>query len=239
MVTTGRASSDTRRVLMRQLRISIRDPGLPSRPVIRPASMPLGVLVRPVAAAVPGVAPPESPAAWAGPLPVPPGCCSGSPAAPLSLLKRPCTSVATSGPGVPRDEADRTVSSHGGLPGPPRIARRPWKPFTAARCSYAPPARRLRWRCGGPGNSSTVLDLPTRPVADLLDSVTDCPAARTFRRSRIRRNHRIADLGVKVAQVARVAPGSRPVGVSWRSVPDVRFGYRGRVPAMPELPLTW
>ncbi len=108
--TTGRASSDTRRVEMRQLRRAMREPesiagvflggsvgvgaaGVPPRPA-RSAPPPDGV--------GPGFW-----ACWGEELtamgPVPP-CGSGSAEALPSLLKRPCTSVATSGPGAPPRE---------------------------------------------------------------------------------------------------------------------------------------
>ncbi len=103
--TTGRASRETRRVLMRQLRRATRDPVLTG---------PRGLSAETGSDPAPA-APPErwarslvSPAAagpgfWAcwgeEPRSVPPrGSCSA--AALPSLLKRPCTSVATSGPGV-------------------------------------------------------------------------------------------------------------------------------------------
>jgi hypothetical protein len=104
--TTGSASSETRRVEMRQLRRAIREPV---------AVGPFGFLAAGLAGAVaPGRAersplPPTSagPGFWACwgeelPLvgPVPP-CGSDSAEALPSLLKRPCTSVATSGPGAP------------------------------------------------------------------------------------------------------------------------------------------
>src|SRR4051794_27559390 len=108
--TTGSASSDTRRVEMRQLRRATRDPG---------PFGPFGGFTGGLAAAAgpedadvprrPGPEPPSTPgpgfwACWGEELPtlgpVPP-CCSGSAEALPSLLKRPCTSVATSGPGAP------------------------------------------------------------------------------------------------------------------------------------------
>lgn len=107
--TTGSASSDTRRVEIRQLRSAIREPG--------PVGPFGGLTVGAVGFGAPeGVAPERAPpspdatwpgfwACWGEELPllgaVPP-CGSGSAEALPSLLKRPCTSVATSGPGTPR-----------------------------------------------------------------------------------------------------------------------------------------
>ncbi len=136
--TTGRASRETRRVEMRQLRRAIRGPG-----PVGPAALGLAGGVasgaapgRPAAAADPPLRPwaeefppgrPEEsdPAAvgagfwarWGEELPalgpVPP-CGSGSAEALPSLLKRPCTSVATSGPGAPPRERRDGVGVVGG-----------------------------------------------------------------------------------------------------------------------------
>ncbi len=122
--TTGSASSETRRVEIRQLRRAIRDPG-PEGPAagFRAGAGPAG----PGGADAPG-RPGRSPPSPAGPGfwacwgegppfmgPVPP-CGSGSAEALPSLLKRPCTSVATSGPGTPSDERRGTVSAYWGRP---------------------------------------------------------------------------------------------------------------------------
>ncbi len=115
--TTGRASSDTSRVEMRQLRRAMREPG-PDGPWLRvclaagawldDADAPAG----PVVPERPGRSAPSPAGAgfwacWGEELtamgPVPP-CGSGSAEALPSLLKRPCTSVATSGPGAPPRE---------------------------------------------------------------------------------------------------------------------------------------
>ena len=109
--TTGRASSETRRVLMRQLRSAIREPG-PLGPFgLRAAALGSGRRRCPPrrgaparVAAVAGRCRPWFWACWGEePRSVPPRG-SGSAAALPSLLKRPCTSVATSGPGVPPRE---------------------------------------------------------------------------------------------------------------------------------------
>ncbi len=107
--TTGRASSETRRVEMRQLRRATREPvsfaffalgagaGVPGAG----AAAPVRAVRSPLSPACAG---PWFWACWGEELtaegPVPP-CGSGSAEALPSLLKRPCTSVATSGPGVP------------------------------------------------------------------------------------------------------------------------------------------
>src|SRR5690606_28161900 len=102
---TGSASSDTSRVEMRQLRRAIRGPGPEGSFDGRAGADSAG----PPGADAPGRSPPSPdtgrPGIWAcwgeelpGMAPVPP-CGSGSAEALPSLLKRPCTSVATSGPG--------------------------------------------------------------------------------------------------------------------------------------------
>ncbi len=125
--TTGSASSDTRRVEMRQLRRASREP-VPVGPCAGftgGTGSPDGVAVAEADEAEAPGRPPRSPpsAAWPGPGfwacwgeeltalgPVPP-CGSGSAEALPSLLKRPCTSVATSGPGAPPRERRDTVSA--------------------------------------------------------------------------------------------------------------------------------
>ena len=122
--TTGSASSETRRVEMRQLRSAIRGPG-PLGPFgglhgrRRRPEDPGGVRTR---RGAPERSPPSpasaGPGFWAcwgeEPLvPVPP-CGSGSAEALPSLLKRPCTSVATSGPGAPPRERKDGVGVVGG-----------------------------------------------------------------------------------------------------------------------------
>ncbi|GGT30070.1 hypothetical protein GCM10010254_58420 [Streptomyces chromofuscus] len=120
--TTGSVSSATSRVEIRQLRRAIRGPG----PLTPCGGFTVGVGAEPGDAEAPGRpeaedAPgrpergPPSPvgagpwpwACWGEELPamgpVPP-CGSGSAEALPSLLKRPCTSVATSGPGAPPRE---------------------------------------------------------------------------------------------------------------------------------------
>ncbi len=128
--TTGSASSETSRVRMLQLRSAMREACLPCcPPVVGGWTSPLAALPAGFAARAPvAESPTDSPLLaagpdWAalttssacgrgsGPRPAPPRG-SGSPAAPPSLLKRPCTSVATSGPGVPR-AGGGTVSSLG------------------------------------------------------------------------------------------------------------------------------
>ncbi len=127
---TGSASSDTRRVEMRQLRRAMREPG-PVAPFAGLAAFAAGV--GEPEPAPPGVAdeadtpgrplrsPPSPDGAWPGfwacwgeelPFMGPvPSCDSGSAEALPSLLKRPCTSVATSGPGAPPRERRDTVSA--------------------------------------------------------------------------------------------------------------------------------
>ncbi|GHE73732.1 hypothetical protein GCM10014715_30080 [Streptomyces spiralis] len=114
--TTGSASSETRRVEMRQLRIAIREPVLTGPGLLAGFTVGAGLAdaAGPAAAARPGRSPlsPDGagPGFWAcwgeelpfmGPVP---SCDSGSAEALPSLLKRPCTSVATSGPGAPPRE---------------------------------------------------------------------------------------------------------------------------------------
>ena len=98
---------------------------------------------------------------------VPPrGSCSA--AALPSLLKRPCTSVATSGPGVPPLERRDGVGVVGRRTRPMVVVSdRRCSPFPAAtrRC-VAPPARRPETR-GGAWNSSTVPDLQQGPCTGL------------------------------------------------------------------------
>ena len=123
--TTGSASRETRRVLMRQLRRAIRDGA--GRALGRldrrraAADAPAGQRRRRRALGAAGRRPAAVRGFWARwgeePRSVPP-CGSGSAAALLSLLKRPCTSVATSGPGVPRVNGG-TVSGRGGAESPP------------------------------------------------------------------------------------------------------------------------
>lgn len=100
--TTGSASSETRRVEMRQFRRAIREPG-PLGPVFGFAAG-LGGAVAPGRAERSPLPPTSAgPGFWAcwgeEPRSAPP-CGSGSAGALPSLLKRPCTSVATSGPGA-------------------------------------------------------------------------------------------------------------------------------------------
>src|SRR4051812_33579270 len=121
--TTGSASSDTRRVEMRQLRSATREPG-PDGPL---AGLTGGVgFGEPEGADTPERperSPPSPDGDWPGfwacwgeePRSVPP-CGSGSAGALPSLLKRPCTSVATSGPGAPPRERRNTVSAYWGAP---------------------------------------------------------------------------------------------------------------------------
>ncbi|CAM5226275.1 hypothetical protein SAURM35S_06318 [Streptomyces aurantiogriseus] len=106
--TTGRVSSATRRVEMRQLRSATREPVL-GEPA---GGCTVGVGGRAFADVDAAGRPERSPLSPDGPGPgfwacwgeeprsVPP-CGSGSAEALPSLLKRPCTSVATSGPGAP------------------------------------------------------------------------------------------------------------------------------------------
>ena len=137
--TTGSASSETRRVLMRQLRRAIREPG-PSGPCGsergRGSASPLG---RRRAGARSArhrcrrtAAGPWFWACWGEePRSVPPRG-SGSAAALPSLLKRPCTSVATSGPGVPPRERRDGVGVVG-------ARTRPMVVVSDRRCSPFPP----------------------------------------------------------------------------------------------------
>lgn len=186
--TTGRVSSDTRRVLMRQFCMARREPGplgafgiaascstgvaAPTAPAL--AALALPGLPRPFALPaeesrpVPSAPGPRFWACWGEePRSVPPrGSCSA--AALPSLLNRPCTSVATSGPGVlPGDRRDGVESwgTYGpmvvvgdrrvSLSLPPRSA--------LGRATCAPADSR-----GGPANSSTVEDLQqgARPRSD-------------------------------------------------------------------------
>ncbi len=179
--TTGRVSSDTSRVLMRQFCMARREPGplgafgIASSCSAGPAGAagpafaltlaftdfprPFAFTAAEVSGPAPSTAGPRFWACWGEePRSVPPrGSCSA--AALPSLLNRPCTSVATSGPGVPPGDRWDGVESWGTcrpmvvvgdrrvfLSLPPRSAR--------CRATCAPADSR-----GGPANSSTVEDL--------------------------------------------------------------------------------
>ncbi len=128
--TTGRVSSDTSRVLMRQFCMARREPGplgafgIATSCSVDPAlalALALMDFPRPFAftaaaeesGPAPSTAGPRFWACWGEePRSVPPrGSCSA--AALPSLLNRPCTSVATSGPGVPPGDRWDGVESWG------------------------------------------------------------------------------------------------------------------------------
>lgn len=179
--TTGRVSSDTSRVLMRQFCMARREPGplgafgIATSCSAGPAGSagpafaltlaftdfprPFAFTAAEVSGPAPSTAGPRFWACWGEePRSVPPrGSCSA--AALPSLLNRPCTSVATSGPGVPPGDRWDGVESWGicrpmvvvgdrrvFLSVPPRSAQ--------CRATCAPADSR-----GGLANSSTVADL--------------------------------------------------------------------------------
>lgn len=173
--TTGRVSSDTSRVLMRQFCMANREPGpLGAFGIATSLSagsslfaLPRGLrrafpftafTVAEESVPAPSTAGPRFWACWGEePRSVPPrGSCSA--AALPSLLNRPCTSVATSGPGVPPGDRWDGVESWG-------ISAPWWSSVTGASPLLAAArgavSRHLRAGCsrGGPANSSTVADL--------------------------------------------------------------------------------
>ncbi len=102
---TGSASSAISLLRMRQLRMASRLMPLARRRVREDRSLPRADFRsapsssgRPITSGVGSAGPPGAAACWGA---ATGSRDSGSPAPPLPLLKRPCTGVATSGPGVP------------------------------------------------------------------------------------------------------------------------------------------
>lgn len=157
--TTGRVSSDTSRVLMRQFCMARREPGplgafgiaasLPSAgssvfALPRGLRRAFAFTVVEESEPAPSTAGPRFWACWGEePRSVPPrGSCSA--AALPSLLNRPCTSVATSGPGVPPGDRWDGVESWGvSAPWWSSVTGASPSPCRRARRCVAPPARRL------------------------------------------------------------------------------------------------